>query len=587
MLQAQTSPTTGKLHTLGGANENDPTRFEVSQLEDSHCAFSFRHSELKPSHYTAEEKMESLSNNRHPSLPSTEVTVKTEANIQTALGTDLPSQSHLMQQQFHGQTAVKSSGSRICNFSHPSPDTVVADGDGASPPDHGQPTETTEGDAKVDCAAIVAAAPAEDGYSWRKYGQKQVKHSEYPRSYYKCTHPNCVVKKKVERSHQGHVTEIIYKGTHNHAKPLASRRPPGDTQMDHASPDGSNPHAASGGQPNVEARPLWHNGVVVQDRRVEGVEATSFPSVPGELSDSAASMQVDDGSAARRFESPEGVDATSAVSDEVERDDGGTHATMPQAAADGKSDELERKRRKLESCAAIEMSTASRAVREPRVVIQTTSEFDILDDGYRWRKYGQKVVKGNPNPRFVSSFRISQSSMDFDLRLPVSLCARRVQELLQVYASGVLGAEARGARVARPQVRDHHVRGEAQPRGPRGEEQRPPGIGGARRRRWRGVRGGVVAAPFQRRRLPKAGATFDAGQPDEAAVRALRPAPDGQLPVPERPRGVVGAAEHTVAGRAQRRGRAQFPDVGAAGAPAVPSPAGRRHGRAHGPQGRG
>lgn len=41
----------------------------------------------------------------------------------------------------------------------------------------------------------------------------------------------------------------------------------------------------------------------------------------------------------------------------------------------------------------------SRAVREPRVVVQTTSDIDILDDGYRWRKYGQKVVKGNPNPR--------------------------------------------------------------------------------------------------------------------------------------------------------------------------------------------
>ncbi|RZR72431.1 hypothetical protein BHM03_00013389 [Ensete ventricosum] len=36
---------------------------------------------------------------------------------------------------------------------------------------------------------------------------------------------------------------------------------------------------------------------------------------------------------------------------------------------------------------------------EPRVVVQTVSEVDILDDGYRWRKYGQKVVKGNPNPR--------------------------------------------------------------------------------------------------------------------------------------------------------------------------------------------
>jgi WRKY transcription factor 33 len=41
----------------------------------------------------------------------------------------------------------------------------------------------------------------------------------------------------------------------------------------------------------------------------------------------------------------------------------------------------------------------SKAVREPRVVVQTTSDIDILDDGYRWRKYGQKVVKGNPNPR--------------------------------------------------------------------------------------------------------------------------------------------------------------------------------------------
>jgi hypothetical protein len=40
-------------------------------------------------------------------------------------------------------------------------------------------------------------------------------------------------------------------------------------------------------------------------------------------------------------------------------------------------------------------------IREPRVVVQTMSEVDILDDGYRWRKYGQKVVRGNPNPRYI------------------------------------------------------------------------------------------------------------------------------------------------------------------------------------------
>lgn len=48
----------------------------------------------------------------------------------------------------------------------------------------------------------------------------------------------------------------------------------------------------------------------------------------------------------------------------------------------------------------IDVTLMGKATREPRVVVQTLSEVDILDDGYRWRKYGQKVVKGNPNPRY-------------------------------------------------------------------------------------------------------------------------------------------------------------------------------------------
>lgn len=64
----------------------------------------------------------------------------------------------------------------------------------------------------------------EDGYKWRKYGEKQVKGSENPRSYYKCTNPVCLMRKKVERSLEGHVTEIVYKGSHNHPKPMCSKR---------------------------------------------------------------------------------------------------------------------------------------------------------------------------------------------------------------------------------------------------------------------------------------------------------------------------------------------------------------------------
>lgn len=47
----------------------------------------------------------------------------------------------------------------------------------------------------------------------------------------------------------------------------------------------------------------------------------------------------------------------------------------------------------------IDVTPVVKPIREPRVVVQTLSEVDILDDGYRWRKYGQKVVRGNPNPR--------------------------------------------------------------------------------------------------------------------------------------------------------------------------------------------
>jgi hypothetical protein len=37
--------------------------------------------------------------------------------------------------------------------------------------------------------------------------------------------------------------------------------------------------------------------------------------------------------------------------------------------------------------------------RQPRFAFMTKSEIDHLEDGYRWRKYGQKAVKNSPFPR--------------------------------------------------------------------------------------------------------------------------------------------------------------------------------------------
>lgn len=41
----------------------------------------------------------------------------------------------------------------------------------------------------------------------------------------------------------------------------------------------------------------------------------------------------------------------------------------------------------------------AKKVKKPKYAFQTRSQVDILDDGYRWRKYGQKAVKNNKFPR--------------------------------------------------------------------------------------------------------------------------------------------------------------------------------------------
>ncbi|KAE9601506.1 hypothetical protein Lal_00040658 [Lupinus albus] len=64
----------------------------------------------------------------------------------------------------------------------------------------------------------------DDGYRWRKYGQKAVKNSPYPRSYYRCTTAGCGVKKRVERSSDDPTTVVTtYEGQHTHPCPATSR----------------------------------------------------------------------------------------------------------------------------------------------------------------------------------------------------------------------------------------------------------------------------------------------------------------------------------------------------------------------------
>ncbi|KAJ0457372.1 putative transcription factor WRKY family [Helianthus annuus] len=195
---------------------------------------------------------------------------------------------------------------------------------------------------------VSVSADTKDGYNWRKYGQKQVKASEHPRSYYKCTHPNCPVKKKVGQSLDGHITDIVYKGQHNHEPPQPGKR----------------------GKEGADANKQNNSQFV---KRV------------------AEEPVVDQGS--------NHMIRTDQGSNQMMRTDQGSNQLM---RIDEPDDEPNPKRRNTEVgpvSVPVDSTSAHKMVSEPKIVVQTRSEVDLLDDGFKWRKYGQKVVKGNTNPR--------------------------------------------------------------------------------------------------------------------------------------------------------------------------------------------
>ncbi|KAF4348439.1 hypothetical protein F8388_021802 [Cannabis sativa] len=185
--------------------------------------------------------------------------------------------------------------------------------------------------------------PSYDGYNWRKYGQKQVKGSEYPRSYYKCTYPNCAVKKKVERSLDGQIAEIVYKGEHNHSKPQPAKR-----NSSSVTP------ALADTTPSLEANhQLWHS----QLNEKNEYEKQTIKILR------------------KKFESLYSYSNKYSIS----------HFCASFRKGENQSHEAG--------------TSGGEGIQEGRVMQNSNDLENISGDGFRWRKYGQKVVKGNPYPR--------------------------------------------------------------------------------------------------------------------------------------------------------------------------------------------
>ncbi|CAN6988563.1 unnamed protein product [Brassica oleracea var. botrytis] len=187
----------------------------------------------------------------------------------------------------------------------------------------------------------VLRTPARDGYHWRKYGQKQVKSPRGSRSYYRCTYSDCCAKKIECSNDSGNVIEIVNKGSHSH-------------------------------------EPLRKNSFSPRETRAASV-------IPPVTQDNTV---VPTGSALS-ISTKENVCQSLAIV-------GGKRNCENEAV-----EEPEPKRRQV--LYNFSNSQSSDSVSKPgkkhKVVVHAAGDVGISGDGYRWRKYGQKMVKGNPNPR--------------------------------------------------------------------------------------------------------------------------------------------------------------------------------------------
>ncbi|KAK2646828.1 hypothetical protein Ddye_022023 [Dipteronia dyeriana] len=210
-------------------------------------------------------------------------------------------------------------------------------------------------DLKSIAVVHIMKTPVSDGYNWRKYGQKQVKSPKGSRSYYKCTFSDCCAKKIECSDHSGHVVEIVNKGMHSHDPPRKN-----------------NCIRESRIAPSV--------GTVLQDivseqpvRRLKD----SDPSTTSKDSIQETTTIPDK----KRPNLSGDVDRNDEVLVKEE------HVHEPEPKKRVKKDNL--------ACS----SPVLKPGKKPKFVVHAAGDVGISGDGYRWRKYGQKMVKGNPNPR--------------------------------------------------------------------------------------------------------------------------------------------------------------------------------------------
>ncbi|KAB5513835.1 hypothetical protein DKX38_027741 [Salix brachista] len=227
---------------------------------------------------------------------------------------------------------------------------------------------------------VVVESPPADGYNWRKYGRKVVKGSNNLKSYYRCVYSSCYAKKKVQHCDQsGHVVDVVYIGNHHHDPPQrkcirvvsSAKHTTGSQVLD----------------PSVQKLVGLDISVCSADGRHSSLHVPESEQQSSSISNGNVGSRIKDRS-----------------DDESESKRNGTPTKwlLWDCQYWGSGEAWIKERSAPSSVPALKTK------KEPEIIIHTDSDEGSSNDGYRWRKYGQKMLKGNSLVR--SYYRCSSSA---------------------------------------------------------------------------------------------------------------------------------------------------------------------------------
>lgn len=123
---------------------------------------------------------------------------------------------------------------------------------------------------------VSAEGLSSDMWAWRKYGQKPIKGSPYPRSYYRCSSSKgCLARKQVEQScTEAGMFIITYTAEHSHSQPTRRNSLAGTVRQKFPSPNGrSSPVKSKTSQMEVAAAAAAPDARIKEEESEEKAKA--------------------------------------------------------------------------------------------------------------------------------------------------------------------------------------------------------------------------------------------------------------------------------------------------------------------------